>query len=330
MKKDNLEDLFKDSFENFEADVNPSVWKNVQTALKGASLGLLGKMLLNKMGSSAVISIVSSAAAVIATVFVMNGTKSETKKPTPKETVVPNIIAEKPTVDEIKTFLTPESNVAKENVANEKAIKNVEPAVKKEIEPKNTNESPVIKKDKKEIEALLSNDRIAYISSSCISGSVPFIVSLSNIGTGKINKWKANDGSKVRTEANPIFPFDEPGIYVITLTSTSADGKTAVDSVRVEAFSNSSIVPNQREFTPNGDGENDVFAFTSKNIVNMNATIYDKNGNVVYEYKGIDGKWDGTKKNGEKAKDGIYLYVISADGADGKKYKQEGKIKLTR
>lgn len=321
MKKDNLEDLFKDSFENFEADVNPSVWKNIQTALKGASLGLLGKMLLNKMGSSAVISIVSSAAAVIATVFVMNGTKTETQKTTPKETAIPNVIAEKPTVEEIKTFLTPETNVAKETVV---------PEVKKVDEPKNTNESPIIKKDKKEIEALLSNDRIAYISSSCISGSVPFIVSLSNIGTGKTNKWKANDGSKVRTEANPIFPFDEPGIYVITLTSTSADGKTAVDSVRVEAFSNSSIVPNQREFTPNGDGENDVFAFNSKNIVNMNATIYDKNGNVVYQYKGIDGKWDGTKKNGEKAKDGIYLYVISADGADGKKYKQEGKIKLTR
>ena len=111
MKKDNLEDLFKDSFENFEADVNPSVWKNVQTALKGASLGLLGKMLLNKMGSSAVISIVSSAAAVIATVFVMNGTGTKTNKPATKETGKPKVVAEtvKPTVDEIKTFLTPEN-----------------------------------------------------------------------------------------------------------------------------------------------------------------------------------------------------------------------------
>lgn len=327
MKKDNLEDLFKDSFENFEADVNPSVWKNVQTAMKGVGLGLLGKMLLNKLGSSAVVSIVSSAAAIIATVFVMNGTKTETVEP--KKEAQPKVVSEvvKPSVNEIKTFLAPETPVAKEEGAKENISKE---AVKKDVEPKNTNESPIIKKDKKEIEALLSNDRIAYISSSCISGSVPFIVSLSNIGTGKINKWKANDGSKVRSEANPIFPFDEPGIYVITLTSTSADGKTALDSVRVEAFSNSSIVPNQREFTPNGDGENDVFAFNSKNIVNMNATIYDKNGNVVYEYKGIDGMWDGTKKNGEKAKDGIYLYVISADGADGKKYKQEGKIKLTR
>ena len=67
MKKKNIEDLFKDSFENFEAEVSPSVWKNVQAALKGAGLGLLGKMLINKMGANAIVGIVSSAAAVVAT-----------------------------------------------------------------------------------------------------------------------------------------------------------------------------------------------------------------------------------------------------------------------
>lgn len=325
MKKDNLEDLFKDSFENFEADVNPTVWKNVQTAVKGASLGLLGKMLLNKLGSSAVISIVSSAAAVIATVFVMNGTKTETKKPEPKTNVVPNVIAEKPTVDEIKTFLTtpePAKNEVKEPAVAEK---------KEVVEPKKIeNNAPAIKKNKKDIEALLANDRIAYISSSAVSGSVPFIVNVSNLGSGKIDKWTCNDGSKTKVEPNPVYPFDEPGIYVIKLTSTSAEGKVAVDSIRVEAFANSSIVPNQREFSPNGDGVNDIFAFKSSNIIAMSATIYDKKGNIVYEYEGIDGQWDGKNKKGEKASEGTYLYVISATGADGKKYKREGKINLTR
>ncbi len=321
MKKDNIEDLFKDSFENFEADVNPSVWKNVQTAMKGVGLGLFGKMLLNKLGSSAVISIVSSAAAVIATVFVMNGTKTETAKPKTTEPK-PKVIAEtkKPSVDEIKTFLTPETL----------AIKEKPEVAKNEVEPKNTNGTIKIKKDKKDIEALLANDRIAYISASCVSGSVPFIVSVSNIGSGKTDKWSCNDGSKPIISPNPVYPFDEPGIYMIKLTSTGADGKVAIDSVRVEAFANSSIVSNQREFSPNGDGVNDIFAFQSKNIVNMSATIYDKKGNVVYEYEGIDGKWDGKTKKGEKASEGTYLYVISAVGADGKKYKQEGKIKLTR
>ncbi len=322
MKKDNLEDLFKDSFENFEAEVNPTVWKNVQTALKGVGLGLLGKMLLNKLGSSAVISIVSSAAAVIATVFIMNGTGTKTNKTAPKEEATPKVVAEaiKPTIEEIKTFLAPEKVEAKETPA----------VLKNDVEAKKKNGTIIVKKDKKAIEALLSDNRIASISSSCVGGAVPLIINLSNIGSGKINKWTFNDGTKAMTGANPVKFFDEPGIYTIMLTSTTADGKTAVDSIKVEAFSNSSVAPTQAEFSPNGDGMNDYFAFTSKNIVNMSAIIYDKNGNVVYDYKGTDGKWDGKKKNGEQAKDGIYLYSISADGADGKKYKQEGKIKLTR
>lgn len=59
MKKNELEDIFKDSFENFEAEVSPSVWKNVQTALKGAGIGLLGKTILNKIGANTIIAVVS-------------------------------------------------------------------------------------------------------------------------------------------------------------------------------------------------------------------------------------------------------------------------------
>ncbi len=321
MKKDNLEDLFKDSFENFEADVNPSVWKNVQTAMKGVGLGLLGKMLLNKLGSSAVISIVSSAAAVIATVFVMNGTKTETKTTEPKKETQPKVVTEvvKPSVDEIKTFLAPEKIEKKETPALEK----------KEVEPKNINGAITVKKDKKAIEALISDNRIASISSSCVGGTVPLIISLSNLGSGKINKWTFNDGSKPMTGAEPVKYFDEPGIYTITLTSTSADGKTAVDSIKVEALANSSI-STPSEFTPNGDGQNDLFVFARVNVASYNITIVDKDANVVYDYSGTDGKWDGRTPKGKDAKEGTYYYLVSAVGKDGKTYEKKGKIALKR
>lgn len=316
MKKKNIEDLFKDSFENFEADVNPSVWKNIQTVLKGVGLGLLGKMLLNKLGSSAVISIVSSAAAVIATVFVMNGTKTETKTTEPKKEVQPKVVSEvvKPSVDEIKTFLAPEKIEKKETPVIEK----------KEVELIKT---PTI--DKKLIDALIADNKIASISSSCVGGTVPLIISLSNLGSGKINKWTFNDGTKPMTVAEPVKYFDEPGIYTITLTSTSADGKTAVDSIKVEALANSSItIPS--EFSPNGDGKNDVFVFNRVNVSSYTITIVDKNATVVYNYTGTDGKWEGTTPSGKKAKEGIYYYLVSAIGKDGKTYEKNGKISLTR
>ena len=318
MKKDNLEDLFKDSFENFEADVNPTVWKNVQTALKGFSLGLLGKMLLNKLGSSAVISIVSSAAAIIATVFVMNGTKTEIKTAEPKKVVQPKVVSEvvKPSADEIKLFLTPEKAEVKETPV----------VVKNEIEP---IKIPVIKKDKKAIEALISDNRIASISSSCVGGAVPLIISLSNLGSGKINKWTFNDGTKPMTGAEPVKYFDEPGIYTITLTSISSDGKTAVDSIKVEALANSSITT-PSEFSPNGDGKDDLFVFNRVNVERYTIMIVDKNANVVYDYSGTDGRWDGKTPNGKKAQEGIYYYIVSAIGKDGKTYEKKGKINLSR
>jgi gliding motility-associated-like protein len=320
MKKDELEDLFKDSFENFEADVNPGVWKNIQTGLKGAGLGLIGKMLINKIGSNAIVAIVSSAAAVVGTVFVMNGTADkETKIP---KTAEPKVIADtqKPTVDEIKNFLSTGNSANKET-----------PAVKKETAPE--AKAPVVKKDEKQIQKVLSElteGRIASISSSCVGGAVPLIVSLSNIGTGKANKWTFNDGTKPMTGPDPVKYFDVPGIYTITLTSTSADGKTAVDSVKIEVTGNSSMASAPTDFSPNGDGVRDEFRFNQVNMVSLEATVVDKKGKVIYSSNSIDAKWDGKTMGGEKAKEGIYYYILSAVGVDGKKYEQKGKINLTR
>jgi gliding motility-associated-like protein len=326
MKKDELENLFKDSFENFEADVNPSVWKNVQTGLKGAGLGAIAKMLFNKIGTNAIVAIVSSAAAVLGTVLVMNGSGKKPEQKSTINTVVPKVVADtqKPTVDEIKNFLS--NNTAN----NQKAIVAPENDATSNTDAKNNISTITIKKDKKQIQSLLSGERVASISTSCVGGAVPLLVNLTNIGTGKINKWSFNDGTKPKTEVNPIKYFAEPGIYTIVLTSTNVDGITETDSVTVEALANSSIEAIPAEFTPNGDGKNDVFVFNSQNIKNMTVAIFDKDGKVVYEYKGTGFNWDGKTQKGEKAKEGIYLYMIAADGKDGKKYEQKGKIKLAR
>lgn len=326
MKKDELEDLFKDSFENFEADVNPGVWKNIQTGLKGAGLGILGKMLINKIGSNAIVAIVSSAAAIVGTVLVMN-IADDKKATTPKTNVEPKVIADtqKPSVDEIKNFLATENNAAKKETLTPKN----EAAANGNEEISNTNET-ANKKDKKQIQSLLAGDRIASISSSIVSGTVPMIINLSNIGSGKINKWTFNDGSKPIVENNPVKYFAEPGIYTITLISIDANGKTAIDSIKVEALANSSIEAIPAEFSPNGDNQNDVFIFKSENILKMQVVIFDKEAKKVYEYKGTGFNWDGKTQKGEKAKEGIYLYKILAEGGDGKKYERTGKIKLTR
>ncbi|MCW3103556.1 MAG: hypothetical protein JWO09_1996 [Bacteroidetes bacterium] len=325
MKKNDIEDLFKDSFENFEAEVSPGVWSNIQTALKGVGIGLLGKALLNKIGTNTIVAVISSAAAVISTVVIMNwGSKPHTK-PVAESAPAPKTVVEKPkpvAADEIKEFLS----------TGKPANSTPQPAVKAE----NTqSEAPdkgtiTIKKEKiNEVLSEYSNLAVASISATPIGGTVPLIVNVSNGGTGKINKWYFGDGQK-ETGLNPVHIYDVPGVYTIVLSSIGADGKTSLDSVKIEVTGNSSISSIPTTFSPNGDGEIDVFKFNSQDISNMDVVIFDKSGKTIYKWQGTKGQWDGKDLSGKPAKEGTYFYIVNAVGLDGKKFDQKGRINLTR
>ncbi len=319
-----LEDLFKESFSDFEADVNPGVWKNIQTGLKGAGLGVLIQTVFNKIGSTTLVATVSSVSAVIATILVMNFTNQS--KPISENNKVDKTVVkpDKASLKEIKKFLADGSGKVEKPAV-------VETVTKPEKEEIKVEES--VKKDKKKIQSViksLAEQPIASISATPVAGTVPLIVNLSNNGTGKVNKWSFGDGQKPDVANNPVHVFESPGVYTVLLTSTNADGRTSIDSIKIEATGNSSIASIPGAFSPNGDGIDDLFVFQSKNIVNMEVVLFDKKGKIVYNWKGIDGKWDGKNQQGKQAQEGIYYYIITADGVDGKKYEQKGSIKLTR
>src|SRR5258705_1799641 len=81
MKEQNIEKLFKDTFSNFEADVNPSAWANIEQNLPaspqnvpGKPSGFFGKMYLSTIALVVVIS-----AALIGTVAYLSSEKSVSK-----------------------------------------------------------------------------------------------------------------------------------------------------------------------------------------------------------------------------------------------------------
>jgi gliding motility-associated-like protein len=324
MKKKNLEDMFKDSFEDFESDVSPGVWSNIQTALKGVGIGLLVKSLINKIGTNTLVAVISSAAAVISTVVIMNwGGKTQQKqvvdtKPAPKTTLEkPKLVP----VEEIREFLSDKET------GKEKAIEKPE---QKPVNQESAKSSGSIKKEKiNEVINEFSTQAVASISASPIGGTVPLIVNISNNGTGKINKWNFGDGQK-ESGVNPVHVYDVPGVYTIALTSFGADGKAFSDSVKIEVTGNSSISSIPTTFSPNGDGEVDVFRFNSQDIANMDVLIFDKTGTTIYKWQGTKGQWDGKDLNGKPAKEGTYFFIVNAVGVDGKKYDQKGKINLVR
>lgn len=66
-------------------------------------------------------------------------------------------------------------------------------------------------------------------------------------------------------------------------------------------------------FTPNNDGLNDEFVIQAENARSMTVVIRDLNGQVVYQTRRIDGRWDGTNMTTGKPCDaGKYLVQIRA------------------
>ena len=97
--------------------------------------------------------------------------------------------------------------------------------------------------------------------------------------------------------------------------------------ITIEVFDAASMsVPNV--FTPNGDGDNDMFVVISSGLKEVSGTIYNRWGKKVGEWSGAPTTgWDG-KTNGKDVEDGTYYYVIKGIGFDNKEYDVAGFVEL--
>ncbi len=83
-------------------------------------------------------------------------------------------------------------------------------------------------------------------------------------------------------------------------------------------------------FTPNGDGVNDLFFFSSTFLKSMTCTIYNRWGMLIYELKSLNETWDGHTTSGETCPQGVYFYHLSSIGQDDRVYQENGFVQLLR
>ena len=87
------------------------------------------------------------------------------------------------------------------------------------------------------------------------------------------------------------------------------------------------FVPNA--FTPNGDGNNDVFMVFGEGIGSVEVNVFNRWGEKVYESNNQFDGWNGTYK-GELQNTGVFVYTVTATYLDGKKMDKTGTITLVR
>ncbi|NQY11699.1 MAG: gliding motility-associated C-terminal domain-containing protein [Flavobacteriales bacterium] len=73
-------------------------------------------------------------------------------------------------------------------------------------------------------------------------------------------------------------------------------------------------------FTPNGDEYNEKFMVTYLNICELTGRIFNRWGEKLSQWEGVETGWDGRTFAGEEVPDGVYFYIIDAIGCDGKEY----------
>ncbi|QTN37739.1 gliding motility-associated C-terminal domain-containing protein [Cryomorphaceae bacterium] len=136
--------------------------------------------------------------------------------------------------------------------------------------------------------------------------------------------WVNSFGDTISTERT-IMVDDSPSTYFLA----QMDFKFDVTWDTVSVFNESCLeleLPNV--FTPNGDGENDVWIPIGKDIEEIDLQVYSRWGKLVWSYSGRFDELEGW--NGGAVPEGNYYLVAKGIGSDGKTVEEKGSITLLR
>lgn len=141
--------------------------------------------------------------------------------------------------------------------------------------------------------------------------------------------WTFGDGGSSDAE-NPSHSFPEIGTYPVTLYASGVGDciDSATNYVVINDIS-TIYVPNA--FTPNGDGNNDIFNIGSHGVSpdDFEMLIFDRWGNRVLKTDDLYEGWNGAMNNhGEVIEQDVYVYKITYKDLYGRKRKLIGHVTL--
>lgn len=150
-----------------------------------------------------------------------------------------------------------------------------------------------------------------------------FFTNLSSFSTTW--NWNFNDGDTSSMQ-HPSHEFLDTGIYFVTLFAENIYGCTDTITKAVKINPSFALfIPNA--FSPDGNNINDYFFAKGFGIAQLETTIFNRWGEVIFEGYLIDSKWDGTYK-GDLVEPGTYAYKIKVIDDLGVNHEYVGKVSI--
>jgi gliding motility-associated-like protein len=140
--------------------------------------------------------------------------------------------------------------------------------------------------------------------------------------------WTPTTGMTGPNQFNPTVKPAQTTTYTLTAVDNTT-GCTGSDNVTVTVIPYCMKVMNA--FTPNGDGINDRWIVTTADVCasNVNVSVFNRYGQLVYNNKNYVNNWDGTA-NGKPIPDGTYYYMIKFTLISGKVGELKGDVTILR
>ncbi len=139
--------------------------------------------------------------------------------------------------------------------------------------------------------------------------------------------WSPNAGLSCSDCPDPVVSsYAHINDYIVTITYNNIC--TATATTRVIVIGTPPVyIPNS--FTPNGDGNNDLFLVYGENIKTVGLKVFNRWGEKVFDSNNQFLGWDGTYK-GVLQSPGVFVYEAQITFLDDKKSLRTGSITLIK
>ncbi|RFC55769.1 T9SS type B sorting domain-containing protein [Brumimicrobium aurantiacum] len=173
---------------------------------------------------------------------------------------------------------------------------------------------------------------VADFTPTPAQGAAPLDVTfVNNSDPGSSYVWDFGNGEGITVNdlSDQFTTYYEEGTYTVTLEITEGNCSDQATRTVTVFFPMTYDLPNV--FTPNGDGQNDLFTINAEYATKLEVVIVNRWGNVVYESTDLNFAWNGQiQNNGAECNDGTYFYQFKIQGSGSEVIEEQGFVQLVR